>query len=119
MFPLLFVFAFFQAVPADAPPAGFDLPLVAALTAFIALPVKFLVDVVRGTFTSISNLIPIIGIVIGFLFSVVVLVAIARPLTASVLAQCLIAGVGAQIAAMAASGGQNKANESRAAATNP
>lgn len=93
-------------------PAGFDFPLVAALTAFIALPVKVLVDVVKGMFDSLPpKFLPAIGLIIAYLFCLVVLVAAGVPFTSSVYAQCGIAAVGAQVAAMAASGLQNKVNK--------
>lgn len=98
----------FQTAPA---PAGFDFPLVAALTAFIALPVKFLVDVVKGWNVVPGSALPVIGIVIGYAFCVLVLVAAEAPFKASVFAQCGIAAVGAQIAAMAATWNQTRANK--------
>lgn len=95
-----------QTAPA---PAGFDFPLVAALTAFIALPVKFLVDVVKGWEAIPGSTLPIVGIVIGYAFCVLVLVAAETTFTAAVYAQCGIAAVGAQIAAMAATWNQTRA----------
>lgn len=100
------MFGFFQA------PAGFDFPLVAALTAFIALPVKFLVDVVKGAWASApSNALPIVGIVIGYVFCWVVLVASQTPFNAAVYAQMGIAAVAAQIAAAAATWNQTRADQ--------
>jgi hypothetical protein len=91
--------------------AGFDLPLVTALTAFIALPVKVLVDVVKGAVPKLpGTLLPLAGLLIGYLFSVVVLVAVEVPFKASVWAQCAIAAVGAQVGAMAVTALQNKVN---------
>lgn len=101
-----FTIALFQTAP-----AGFDFPLVAALTAFIALPVKFLVDVVKGWNVVPGSALPVIGIVIGYAFCVLVLVAAEAPFKASVFAQCGIAAVGAQIAAMAATWNQTRANK--------
>lgn len=93
-------------------PAGFDLPLVTALTAFIALPVKVLVDVVKGALPKLSSsLLPLVGLVIGFGFSMVVLVAVKIPFDASAFAQCGIAAVGAQVGAMAVTAFQNKVNK--------
>lgn len=90
-------------------PAGFDFPLVAALTAFIALPVKFLVDVVKGLLPQINDgVTPAVGIAMGFFFCLVVLVANQTAITKAVLAQCGIAAVGAQVAAMAATWNQNR-----------
>lgn len=93
-------------------PAGFDLPLVASLTAFIALPVKFMVDVVRGAVPQLpTGLVPLAGIVIGYVFGAIVLVAVGTPFAASVYAQIGIASVGAQVAAAAASSFQTKVNK--------
>jgi hypothetical protein len=93
-------------------PAGFDFPLVAALTAFIALPVKFLVDVVKGAIPELPGaFLPLVGIIIGLLFCVVVLVAAETPFKASVYAQCAIAAVGAQVAAMAVTWNQTRADK--------
>ena len=96
-----------QAAPA---PAGFDFPLVTALTAFLALPVKFLVDVVKGWNLLPGSVLPLVGIVIGYGFCVIVLVAASTPFAAAVYAQCAIASVGAQIAAMAVTWNQTRAN---------
>lgn len=100
------MFGLFQA------PAGFDLPLVTALTAFIALPVKVLVDVVKGAVPKLpSTILPPIGLVVGFLFAVLVLVAVETPFKGSVYAQCAIAAVGAQVGAMAVTAFQSKVNK--------
>lgn len=88
-------------------PAGFDFPLVAALTAFISMPVKFLVDVVKGAAPKIpSPMLPVVGIVVGYGFCVVVLVAAKTAFDSSIFAQIGIAAVGAQLVAMAASWNQ-------------
>lgn len=92
-------------------PAGFDFPLVAALTAFIALPVKVLVDVIKGAVPKLPGaFLPPIGIVIGFLFCLVVLVAAEIAFKSSIYAQCAIAAVGAQVAAMAVTSLQTRVN---------
>lgn len=92
-------------------PAGFDLPLVAALTAFIALPTKVLVDVVKAAWESLpAKVLPLVGLVIAFGFSIVVLIAVKTHLDASVFAQCGIAAVGAQVGAMAVTAFQSKVN---------
>jgi hypothetical protein len=92
-------------------PAGFDFPLVTALTGFMALPVKFLVDVVKGWNVVPGSLLPVIGIVIGYVFCIIVLIAAKTPFDSAVYAQCGIAAVGAQIAAMAATWNQNRAEK--------
>lgn len=98
-----------QTAPA---PAGFDFPLVTALTAFTALPVKFLVDVVKGAWTTVPGaVLPLVGIVIGYVFCVIVLVASETAFSAAVYAQCAIASVGAQVAAMAVTWNQTRANK--------
>lgn len=97
-----------QTAPA---PAGFDFPLVTALTAFIALPVKFLVDVVKGWDVVPGKVLPVIGIVIGYVFCVVVLVAARTSFDSAVYAQCGLAAVGAQIAAMAVTWNQTRASK--------
>lgn len=97
-----------QTAPA---PAGFDFPLVTTLTAFIALPVKFLVDVVKGWNRIPGNLLPVIGIAIGYVFCVVVLVAARTPFDSAVYAQCGLAAVGAQVAAMAVTWNQTRASK--------
>ena len=96
-----------QSAPA---PAGFEFPLVTALVAFMALPVKFLVDVVKGWNVVPSTALPVIGIVIGYAFCLVVLVAARTPFDSAVFAQCGIAAVGAQIAAMAVTWNQTRAD---------
>lgn len=92
-------------------PAGFDFPVVTALVAFGALPVKFLVDVVKDAIPRLPGaFLPPIGLAIGFVFSILVLIAAETPFKASIYAQCAIAAVGAQIAAMAVTWNQNRAN---------
>jgi hypothetical protein len=104
---MLTILTFFQSAP-----AGFDLPLVTALTAFIALPVKVLVDVVKGAMPKLpSNVLPLIGLIIGFVFSMVVLLAIRTAFDSAVLAQCGIAAVGAQVGAMAVTSFQSHVNK--------
>lgn len=98
----------FQTAPA---PAGFEFPLVTALTAFMALPVKFLVDVVKGWNVVPGPVLPVIGIVIGYVFCVLVLIAARTPFDSAVYAQCGIAAVGAQIAAMAVTWNQTRADK--------
>lgn len=100
--------ALLQSAPA---PPGFEFPLVTALTAFIALPVKFLVDVVKGWNKVPGPMLPLVGIVIGYIFCIVALVAARTPFDAAVYAQCGIAAVGAQIAAMAVTWNQTRANK--------
>ena len=96
----------------QAAPAGFDLPLVTALTAMIALPVKVLVDVIKGMWPNApSGMLPPMGLIIGFAIAIVVLVAVRQPLDAAVYAQCTLAAIGAQVGAMAASALQNKVNK--------
>lgn len=93
-------------------PAGFDFPLVAALTAFIALPVKVLVDVIKAAVPKMPGaLLPPIGLIIGFLFSLLVLVAAETAFKGSIYAQCAIAAVGAQVAAMAVTSLQTHVNK--------
>jgi hypothetical protein len=93
-------------------PAGFDFPLVAALTAFIALPVKVLVDVVKAAVPRLpSTLLPVAGLVIAYVFCLVVLVAAEIPFKGSVYAQCGIAAIGAQVGAMAVTAFQSKVNK--------
>lgn len=106
---LLILVTFLQAAP-----GGFDLPYVAPLAAFIALPVKVLVDIVRGAWVGIpAGLVPLVGVVCAFAFSSVVLLAAKIHFDGSVWAQCAIAAVMAQVGAMAASAVQNKVNEIR------
>lgn len=102
------VITLFQPAPG---PSGFEFPLVTALTAFMALPVKFLVDVVKGWNVVPGSLLPVIGIAIGYVFCVLVLIAARTPFDAAVYAQCGIASVGAQIAAMAVTWNQTRANK--------
>lgn len=97
-----------QSAPA---PAGFEFPLVTALVAFMALPVKFLVDVVKEWNVVPGPVLPVIGIVIGYVFCIVVLVAARTPFDSAVFAQCGIAAVGAQIAAMAVTWNQTRADK--------
>jgi hypothetical protein len=88
-------------------PTNFDFPLVAALTAFIALPVKFLVDTIKGAVPRIpSPTLPLIGLAIGFVLALLVLVAAEISFKASVFAQCVLAAITAQLAAMAATWNQ-------------
>lgn len=100
------VLAIFQA------PAGFDFPLVAALTAFIALPVKVLVDVVKAAIPKIPpTTLPVVGLIVAYIFCLVVLVAAEIPFRGSVYAQCAIAAVGAQVGAMAVTALQTHVNK--------
>lgn len=98
----------FQPAPG---PSGFEFPLVTALTAFMALPVKFLVDVVKGWNKVPGSMLPLVGIVIGYVFCLTVLTAARTPLDGAVFAQCALAAVGAQIMAMAATWNQTRANK--------
>lgn len=101
------ILLFFQAV-------GFDLPLVTSLAAFIALPVKGSVDIVKGAWTRLpSNALPLVGVVVAYVFCVVVLLATKHPFEASIYAQCFLAAVIAQLGAMAATAGQDRANKNR------
>src|SRR5688572_13744909 len=104
----LATFILLQSAPA---PAGFEFPLVTALTAFMALPVKFLVDVVKGWNKVPSSFLPVIGIAIGYVFCIIVLIAARTPFDSAVYAQCGIAAVGAQIAAMAVTWNQTRADK--------
>lgn len=93
-------------------PAGLDFPLVTLLTGFIALPVKVLVDMVKKAAPKIPDgVLPVVGIVIGYVFCVLVLVANKTVFDMAVYAQCGIAAVGAQVAAMAATWNQNSAQQ--------
>lgn len=93
-------------------PAGFDFPLVALLTGFIALPVKFLVDTVKGAIPAIPGpALPFVGVVLGFGFCCLVLVANRTAFDSAVLAQCGIAAVGGQVAAMAATWNQTRVDK--------
>lgn len=93
-------------------PAGFDFPLVAALTAFIALPVKVLVDVIKGAVPKLPGaFLPVIGIVIAYVFCLIVLVAAEIAFKGSIYAQCAIAAVGAQVGAMAVTSLQTHVNK--------
>lgn len=92
--------------------SGFDLPLVAQLTAFIALPTKVLVDIVKNAIPKIpSTVLPAVGLVVAFLTALVVLIAMKTTIDMSVVAQCGIAAIGAQVAAMAATSLQTKADK--------
>lgn len=104
----LAIFTLLQTPPA---PAGFDFPLVPALTAFIALPVKFLVDVVKGWNRVPGPALPLIGIIIGYGFCIIALIAARTVFDSAVFAQCGLAAVGGQIAAMAATWNQTRANK--------
>lgn len=93
-------------------PAGLDFPLVTLLAGFIALPVKFLVDVVKGAAPKIpDSALPAVGVVIGYAFCVVVLIANRTTFDTAVYAQCGIAAVAAQVAASAATWNQNRAQQ--------
>lgn len=93
-------------------PSGFEFPLVVALTAFIALPVKVLVDIVKAAVPVIpASGLPVVGLVIAYLFCIVVLIANKTAFDGSVYAQCGIAAVGAQVGAMAVTAFQNKVNK--------
>lgn len=98
----------FQPAPG---PSGFEFPLVTALTAFIALPVKFLVDVVKDWNVVPRQALPLVGVIIGYVFCVMTLIAARTPLDAAVYSQCGIAAVGAQIVAMAVTWNQTRANK--------
>lgn len=93
----------------QAPPEGFDFPLVTKLTAFIALPVKILVDIIKA-WTGLQNgPTPAVGVVVAYAFCLVVLVASRTTFDRSIYAQCFIAALGAQGLAMAATWNQNRA----------
>ena len=92
----------------QAPPEGFDFPLVTKLTAFIAMPVKILVDIIKG-WTGLQNgPTPVVGLVVGYGFSLVVLVASRTSFDRAIWAQCFIAALAAQGLAMAATWNQNR-----------
>lgn len=110
---LLSLFTFF-AFQAATTTIGFDLPLVATLAAFVALPTKLVVDLIRGAWVSLpGNLVPIFGVVIAYGMCLLLLVANQNAFSASVFAQCVFAAITAQGGAMAVTGMQNKANEAR------
>ena len=93
-------------------PAGVDFPLVTLLAGFIALPVKFLVDVIKGAAPKIpDSALPAAGVVVGYAFCVVVLIANRTAFDMAVYAQCGIAAVAAQVAASAATWNQNRAQQ--------
>jgi hypothetical protein len=74
--------------------------------------VKFLVDVVKGAWASAPGAaLPIVGLVTGYAFSLIVLVASQTPINGAVYAQIAIAAVGAQIAAAAATWNQTRADK--------
>lgn len=101
------LFLMFQAAP-----AGFYFPLVVALTAFIALPVKVLVDIAKAAVPRLPSAgLPLVGLVTAYAFSVVVLIANKTAFDGSVYAQCAIAAVGAQVGAMAVTAFQSKVNK--------
>lgn len=104
---MLTILLFFQPAP-----AGFEFPLVVALTAFIALPVKVLVDIVKAAVPMLpAPALPLVGLVVAYLFCILVLVANKTAFDGSVYAQCGIAAVGAQVGAMAVTAFQNKVNK--------
>jgi hypothetical protein len=93
-------------------PAGLDFPLVTLLTGFIALPVKFLVDMIKAAAPKLPDgYLPLIGVVFGFGFCMVVLVANRTAMDSAVYAQCGIAAIGAQAAAMTVTWNQNRAQK--------
>ena len=93
-------------------PAGLDFPLVTLLAGFIALPVKFLVDVIKGAAPKIpDSALPAAGVVVGYVFCVIVLIANRTQFDMAVYAQCGIAAVAAQVAASAATWNQNRAQQ--------
>lgn len=93
-------------------PAGLDFPLVTLLTGFIALPVKFLVDMVKAAAPKLPDgYLPVVGVLFGFGFCLVVLEANRTHFDGAVFAQCGIAAVGAQAAAMATTWNQNRAQQ--------
>ena len=100
---VVFVFTLWQAAPT------FDFPLVTKLTLFIALPVKFTVDTVRGMVPQIpSQALPLVGVVAGFLYALLALVADKAAFESAVYAQCAFAAVGAQLGAMAVTSNQTR-----------
>lgn len=93
-------------------PAGFDFPLVTSMTAFTALPLKFIIDTIKGAIPQIPGpMLPAVGFIIGYAQCIVVLMAAERPFSKAILAQCAIAAVGAQIAAGAATWNQTRVDK--------
>lgn len=103
----IILFLLFQTV-------GFDLALVAPLAAFIALPVKGTVDTLKGAFPFLpSKALPIVGTVVGFCYSLIVLVGVKHGFAGWVFAQCFLAAIAAQLGSSASTGLQNWANDKR------
>lgn len=87
----------------------FNLPLVGLLIAVIATPVQVLVSITRGFAPNLSGkYLPLFGVGYGFLMALTGVVGAEYPFKASVVAQCFMAAIGAQIGAMAAVGIHNK-----------
>lgn len=109
--------AVFQA-PSPSPLAGGlatgeNMVAVGSLALFLGIPVQGTVDIIKGATGASGGKLPLLGVMIGTIFAVLVQIASANPLSMQIVVLCFFAGLSAQLAAMAANTLKEKAEKSR------
>lgn len=92
---------------------GENLVAVGGLSLFLGIPVKGIVDIIKGATGATGGKLPVIGVLVGTILAVLVQVASAYPLSMQVFAMCFFAGLMAQLAAMASTTLQTKMEDAR------
>lgn len=118
---LSLLLAFFQApAPTAAGPlaTGENMAAVGALALYLGIPVGGTVDLIKGATGASGGKLPVIGVVVGWVFALGVQIASGTSLTMQIFVLCFFAGLSAQLAAMAANTLKTKAEASRDTKTN-
>lgn len=92
---------------------GENLVAVGGLSLFLGIPVKGIVDIIKGATGATGGKLPVIGVIVGTILAVMVQIASAYPLSMQVFAMCFFAGLMAQLAAMASTTLQTKMEDAR------
>lgn len=107
-----FIAVFFQESTVSLA-TGENMVAVGALALFLGIPVKGIVDIVKGATGASGGKLPVIGVAVGTLLALLVQIASGTSLSTMIAAQCFFAGLMAQLAAMASTGLQTKMEDAR------
>lgn len=113
---IVLAFLFYQAPTPDAVgglATGDNLKSIGALALFLGIPVKGVVDIIKGATGASGGKLPVIGVIAGSILAVLVQIGSGIHLTMQVIVLCFFAGLTAQLAAMASTGLQTKMEKSR------
>lgn len=109
--------AFLLQTPSPSPVAGLatgeTMVAVGALALFLGIPVKGIVDIIKGATGASGGKLPVIGVFVGMLLAILVQIASGTSLSLMIAAQCFFAGLMAQLTAMASTGLQTKMEAAR------